>query len=268
MKENKLTEWIIDYLNGDLDAEQEARFFRILKEEGYDPDDLKKLEKLDKRLEMLSPPDVPEQMHNKFYSMLEEEKLKRENTYSPVHSLLSGIARAITPANFYRLAYSVLLLFAGWAAGHWILPDRQLEMRTSNMEDEIHEMRKAMALTLLQQPEATLRLKAVHYTTETRNPDETVILALLNTLNKDVNINVRLASLDALINYTDNPVVREGLVQSIAGQDSPLVQMALAELMIALQEKRSLPELRKLLEKKDLNKTVRKTLEDNIQILI
>ncbi len=268
MKESKMIEWIIDYLNGNLDPQQEARFFRMLEEEGYDLDELKKLEKLNSRLDEISPPEVREQMHRKFYDMLEEQKAKREKTYHPVNSLISEISQFFTPGYLYRLSYALLFLFAGWAAGYWIIPNRQLDIKTNMMMNDIQEMRKAMTLTLLEQPKATLRLKAVNYTSEIRNPDETIITALLNTLNHDMNINVRLASLDALVQYAGNPVVREGLVQSIANQDSPLVQIALAEVMIALQEKRSVPELRKLLEKEDLNETVRTTLEHNIQTLI
>lgn len=268
MKEKKITEWIIDYLNGDLDPTREARLFRTLEEGGYDPEELKSLVKLNARLGEISPPEMREQMHRKFYTMLEEYKSGRKYEKNMVHNILSRINRAFTPAALYRLSYTLLLLFAGWAAGYWVIPNRQLNIKTTMMLNEIHEMQKSMALTLLDQPKATVRLKAVNYTSEIRNPDEAVILALLHTLNSDLNINVRLASLDALVKYADNPVVRKGLVDSISNQDSPLVQIALAEVMIALQEKRSVPALKKLLEKEDLNETVRTTLEQNIQTLI
>ncbi|MCK4465719.1 MAG: HEAT repeat domain-containing protein, partial [Bacteroidales bacterium] len=103
---------------------------------------------------------------------------------------------------------------------------------------------------------------------EVVNPDIKVIMALLNTLDRDPNINVRLGSLDALVEYVGNPVVREGLINSITKQDSPLVQVALADIMIALQEKRSVPELKKLLEKRDLNETAKERLEQSIKILL
>ena len=134
--------------------------------------------------------------------------------------------------------------------------------------NEIKEMRETMTLTLLQQPKATERLKAVSFTSEIENPDIKVIMALLNTLDRDPNINVRLGSLDALVEYVGNPVVREGLINSITKQDSPLVQVALADIMIALQEKRSVPELKKLLEKRDLNETAKERLEQSIKTLI
>ena len=73
MNEKKITERIIDYLNGDLDPSQEATFFRILKEQGYDPEELKNLEKLNTRLGEISPPELREQMHKRFYDMLEEQ---------------------------------------------------------------------------------------------------------------------------------------------------------------------------------------------------
>jgi hypothetical protein len=267
-KRKEIQAWIMDYLNGNLSPSDEASLFRILKEEGYDPDNLKELEDLNKNLDDLSIPEPSEQMHKNFYNMLEEEKSRLSNINPLVESILFRIEQLLAPEFLSRVVYVFLLIFAGWTAGYWIIPNRQIEVRTNILMNEIREMRETMTLTLLQQSKATERLKAISYTNEVTNPDIKVIMALLNTLDSDQNINVRLASLDALVEYADNPVVREGMIRSIANQDSPLVQIALADIMIALQEKRSIPELKKLLEKEDLNETVRTTLEQNIQTLI
>ncbi len=60
----------------------------------------------------------------------------------------------------------------------------------------------------------------------------------------------RLVTLEALTQYADNATVREGLVKSLASQDSPMVQVALADLMVKMREKRSVKALRTLLQKK------------------
>ncbi|HEY4334462.1 MAG TPA: hypothetical protein VGM89_01155, partial [Puia sp.] len=68
----------------------------------------------------------------------------------------------------------------------------------------------------------------------------------------------------ALTHYVNDPVVREGLVQSILEQDSPLMQAALADVMLRLQEKRAIHPLKKLLQQKDLNEMVRMRIQQTI----
>ena len=80
-----------------------------------------------------------------------------------------------------------------------------------------------------------------------------MVTALLSTLNNDPNVNVRLATLEALAPLADDPAVRLGLVHSLTRQDSPLVQSALADVMVQLQERRSVKPLRELLRQANLD---------------
>lgn len=120
---------------------------------------------------------------------------------------------------------------------------------------------------MLENPTATERLKAVSYTQELNKVDDKVIDALLTTLNSDPNENVRLVTLEALVQLGNYPKVREGLVQSLMKQESPLVQVALADAMVKLQEKRSVKEFKQLLQKENLNKAVKGKIEKTIQVL-
>jgi len=81
-------------------------------------------------------------------------------------------------------------------------------------------------------------------------------------------VNVRLITLEALIALAESPKVREGLVLSLIKQESPLVQVAQADAMIQLQEKRSVKELQQLLKKEGLNEMVKEKLEETITYLI
>jgi hypothetical protein len=137
---------------------------------------------------------------------------------------------------------------------------KQLEALTA----QVHEMREMMMLSLLQNPAASERIKAVGYTSEIRRVNPNIAAALLATLNNDPNVNVRLTTLEALSHFARDPAVREGLIQSIVQQDSPLLQAALADVMLKLQEKRAIPSLKKLLQQKDLNEMVRTKIEQTI----
>ena len=168
-----------------------------------------------------------------------------------------------------RLAFGLGMLLVGWAAGYWFAPrtgDAVTPEQVANA-DETGGPRD-MVLTLISQSSATDRLRAVGYTSELQQADERVIKALLFTLNHDENVNVRLVTVEALSRFADNPVVREGLVRSIMQQESPLVQVALADAMVALHEKRSVAPLRELLRRQGTDVYVKEKLESSIRVLL
>ena len=132
---------------------------------------------------------------------------------------------------------------------------------------EISDLKEMMMLSLLEKESATDRLKAVSLTDQMDQASKQVTTALLQTLNNDENVNVRLAALDALKPYSKDSAIREALVRSIGQQKSPLVQLALAELMAQLQEKTAIDELNKILEDSETPSDVKKKIKENIQII-
>ena len=121
---------------------------------------------------------------------------------------------------------------------------------------QVHELKQTMMLALLENPSASERIRGVSYTSEIKHADKEVINALLSTLNNDPNVNVRLSTLDALAQMAAHPEVRAGLIQSIAQQDSPLLKSAIADVMLKLQEKRSVKSFKELLKQKNLEPRV------------
>ena len=123
-------------------------------------------------------------------------------------------------------------------------------------------------LTLLDQPSANKRLQAVNEVGKLNKVTKTIITALFSTLNNDENVNVRLSAVDALKKYTEIPEVREGLVKSIINQNSPLVQMELADLMVVLQEKKAVKSFEKIIQEEDVNANVKEKMKESIQSII
>ncbi|GAB3953718.1 hypothetical protein GCM10028805_37990 [Spirosoma harenae] len=190
---------------------------------------------------------------------------------SVFENLLAKLRGLWTPANALRLAYSIGLLVVGVAAGYWFqrssAPTVAYQQQVDTLSKQVQDMRQMMMLSLLENPAASERLRAVSYTEEISEVDGKVVDALLTTLNNDANVNVRLVTLEALAKLADNPKVREGLVQSITQQDSPLVQSALADVMVKLQEKRSIKPLRQLLHDDNTNHLVKGKIEQSIREL-
>ena len=71
-----------------------------------------------------------------------------------------------------------------------------------------------------------------------------------------------------MTNYVENPLVRQGLVQAIQNQESPIMQITLANLMVALQEKASIEPFKQLLKNQELDTTVKKKIKNSIESII
>jgi HEAT repeats len=217
-------------------------------------------------------PEPSKDMKTRFHAMLDtfkhEEEAKKEGLFQVIFERFKMLF-AYKPA--YNWAYAMVLLVTGSLVGYLIgKPDNQQVASQTKIEilsSEVQEMKQMMMLSMLENPMATERLKAVSYTQELNTVDDQVIDALLTTLNFDQNENVRLVTLEALIQLADNPKVREGLVQSLLTQESPLMQVALADAMVKLQEKRSVKQFKQMLQKENLNESVKGKIEKTIKVL-
>lgn len=224
------------------------------------------------RMGTVSTPQPSPAMATRFYAML-DSFIDAEPTpkKSWVSSLIESFGQGWQPQVMWRVAYSFVLLSAGVAAGHWLQQPRKQDVayqqRIDTLSVQVQEMRQMMMLSLLENPSATERLRAVAYTKDIADVDGHVIDALLATLNNDPNVNVRLVTLEALAELAHDMRVREGLVQSLMRQESPLVQVALADVMVKLQEKRSLKPLRQLLRQPGTNDLVKGKLAQTIREL-
>ncbi|AFK03673.1 HEAT domain containing protein [Emticicia oligotrophica DSM 17448] len=233
-------------------------------------DDIEK--SLWEQLGRLQTPEPSRDMKPSFHAMLETYKAeveeKKANSWT---KRFTDLQQIFTYKPAYNWAYGLVILVVGVSIGYF--SGKPNSTVTSSQEDvkklssEVQEMKEMMMLSMLENPTATERLKAVSYTQELPKVDDKIIDALLTTLNSDPNENVRLVTLEALVQLADNPKVREGLVQSLMKQESPLVQVALADAMVKLQEKRSIKQFKQLLQKENLNEAVKGKIEQTIQVL-
>jgi HEAT repeat protein len=90
------------------------------------------------------------------------------------------------------------------------------------------------------------------------------VQALLNTLDGDPNVNVRLAAAEALFSFRRVAAARQGLLRSLQEQDSPLVQLALIDYVVRLDEPESPQVIRKFLRKPLVNPAVSKEAEKSL----
>src|SRR5262249_31705124 len=161
----------------------------------------------------------------------------------------------------------VLILTAGVTIGRYFAPARPQQQSTdlNQLRRELGDLREIVALSLMQQQSATDRLRGVSWSNQIDDPDGKVLSALLDTLMHDPNVNVRLASIDALRRFGERQVVRRGALQALTRQQSPLVQVALIDFMVELQEKESIGTLQELAQDDRIDQTVRKRAALGVQ---
>jgi len=160
----------------------------------------------------------------------------------------------------WQAAFSAALLIAGVLGGRYFAAPRPVETPNPEMAQlrgQIENLRQLVTLSMLQQDSPSARLRGVTYSYQVSQPDQQVEQALLHAVNHDSNINVRLSAVDALAKFGNNPEVRRALVDSLPVQDSPLVQIALIDLLVQFNDKDAAPELRKLAQDAQANEEVR-----------
>jgi hypothetical protein len=259
-------------LTDDLDQEAVSEIERHLEGCADCREEFEVSRKIWKLMGKITQPEPSAAMHEDFDTLLsnyKEELIARRN---PVTEWINMLREYWSLKARPRMAFSFLLVLGGLMIGYLLHRpgettnsyNRQIE----SLSSQVSEMKQVLMLSLLQDPSASQRIQAVSYTDDIKNVDTKVIDALFTTLNGDPNVNVRLATLEALAKLAGNPKVREGLVRSINMQESPIMQSAIADIMVQLQEKSSVQSLQKLLSKKDLNQMVKIKIEKSIQKLI
>ncbi|PQJ79081.1 HEAT repeat domain-containing protein [Polaribacter porphyrae] len=254
---------IVDYLSENLSTEKNKEFEGFLK---ANPEFQKEFN-LTKSFWNESLEEVPtpsSKMDMDFYSMLKAEEEKANQV-----SMITKIQNFFSLKLVKQFAYTLAILTIGFFVGNWFnTSDNLSEEKIEVAQKETQDVRSQLVLTLLDQPSANKRLQAVNEVNKLNKVTKIIIKALFSTLNKDENVNVRLSALEALKKYTEIPLVREGLISSIANQTSPLVQMELADLMVVLQEKKAVKSFEKLIDKEDVNTSAKQKMKESIQSII
>ena len=114
------------------------------------------------------------------------------------------------------------------------------------LHQELRDLKQMVTLSLMQQQSASERLRGVSFSNQVDGSGDEIVTALLDTLKHDTNVNVRIASVDALKRFAERDVVRHAAVDALDTQRSPLVQMALIDFVVETRDRGAVGALRKL----------------------
>lgn len=145
--------------------------------------------------------------------------------------------QAVPPrtAAWSRWGLVAAALLAGVALGRE-LPGRN-GAEIAALETQVEALTQRVAVSLLNQSSAAERLRGAAFSRDAGRYDDRIVEALLVAVRSDGNANVRLAAVDALGALLEaapddaRPGVVRDLVASVSEQRSPVVQLALVDLL-------------------------------------
>ncbi|MBO9611639.1 MAG: HEAT repeat domain-containing protein [Dyadobacter sp.] len=160
-----------------------------------------------------------------------------------------------------RIAAGLALLIIGFGAG-WVFQSQSesgsvMAGLDGKEAGQVAEMKKVLAFEQMNNTSASERIQAVNHSYEIPDADQDITQLLINTLNFDPNVNVRLAACQALAHFADETEVKEALIQSLAIQTDPNIQISLIETLVAIKEKRAVDQLQQLARNQEVLDVVR-----------
>ncbi|HKN75718.1 MAG TPA: zf-HC2 domain-containing protein [Candidatus Acidoferrum sp.] len=262
MKCEEIGELLPDYLQGSLRAEQDSLVERHLVECA----DCREEVAIWKKLSLLPVEKPSAESGDRFEAMLQAYQTGR-NDKAP-----GGLERPKRGSvwNWLRspvgaVAWSAALLVIGVFAGNYFssrpIRSNANQDEIAAMHIELSNMKQMVVLSMLQQQSASERLQGVSYSRREDQLDPQVMSALVHTLRYDGSVDVRLAALDALSRHGAQPQVHKGVVDALQEQQSPLVQVALIDLMLEWRDPDAAQRLRNFVQTPNLNPTVKQRAE-------
>jgi anti-sigma factor RsiW len=272
MKCAQIESLLPDYLTGDLGADESKTIEAHLETCSQCREEIA----LWKKLSMLPEEQPSPDLRRRFIAMLDayaEGHRERSRPVPGTRSRLSGFVNTgwlRMPAA--GLAWAIVLLAVGFIVGRLFVPERPTsDPQLAKLQAELAGMRQLVVLSLLQQQSASERLQAIAQATAWnlagQRPDPTVLSALMRTLRSDSSVDVRLAALDALGRYHNQPEVRKGLLDALQTRQSPLVQVALIDLMVEMKDSSVVEQLKKFERDPSVHPAVREHAQWGIRKL-
>ena len=170
----------------------------------------------------------------------------------PWSERLLGSFWPLQPA--FAASFAVALLLAGMLAGR-LLPS-SVDTEVAALRDEV----RTVGLALLDHQSAAERLLGVEWAGRTTQGPE-VVNALLERVQYDSNLSVRLAAVEALRAQLAQPGVSAGLASALGRPEAPLLQVALADALLASGDVMAIDAVRAVLGSDELDPAVREYVE-------
>ncbi|MCF2488929.1 HEAT repeat domain-containing protein [Dyadobacter sp. CY347] len=168
-----------------------------------------------------------------------------------------------------RIAAGLALLIVGFLGGR-AFQDRNVAgnpLISSKESVSQVEMKNVLAFEKMNSTSASERIQAVNQSYDLANVDQEITQLLINTLNFDPNVNVRLAACQALQRFDNEENVPEALMRSLAIQTDPNIQIMIIETLVSNKEKRAVEPFQQLARNQEVLEVVRLKAQQGVSEL-
>lgn len=252
----QIQEYIVDFLSDNLNSRDRRRVEAHLAHCALCSREIQDISEMWTRLGVLPEVKPAPELRKRFYQRLKAHLPEESATETAVvHP--GWLGRLFAGSPIPRLATLGLLLFIGFGLGLTIPKGFHRTETIHSLQQEMGRVKQMLAVSLLQQESSSYRIMGASQGADIPRPDTMLLEILLETVEKDENVNVRLAALDTLYRHRNHPLVRSRLTGSLAQQTSPLVQIALIGVLSELPGEEGTRAIRRLLAGKDLHPSVR-----------
>lgn len=253
-------ELLVDRWNEELGPEGEERLREHLAECAGCAEEAAALDETWARLgDLEEGVEVPsDRMRARFYGELARLDRAGAGSAEPWHARVLAAFERVWPKTVgWQVAAAAATLVAGILLGTALGGEDETQVELARLRGDVETMGRVVAISLLDHPSASERLRGVSWGARVAAADDRVLGALLETVREDENMNVRLAAVEALAASARDRRVRSGLIEALPRQRSPLVQMLLLDLLAPEGLSDATDSLGELLEREDLDPAVR-----------
>lgn len=236
MEKEKMESRLIDYIDGMLSQSERSELEKLLSENAQLRQMYEELREvmalIDNSTDLIESPGHLQIFENNLKTERKSVSTSRVISFQPI---------------FYKIAAAIALVMAGVAAGFWIVKNNQQEQELAALRKEMTETKQLMMAMITNGQSASQRMQGVNVAFTISTMDDDVVNVLAETLSSDPNTNVRLAALEALGQFIDEPQVRKIITASLIEQTDPMVKIALIQLLVQIKEKGVVNELEKII---------------------
>ncbi len=236
----------IDFLDGKLPADQVQKLEEHLRTCASCRLSHQELQQTLQGLASLPDEEPGPELRMEFTAMLEKEKALLASQ-SPVETKVVQIGpwKKIGSVAAVLLLVSIAYWLGKYNTKQSLNAEFIIPIETSNPAE-------LKTLELLKNELASTRLVALHRSQDLAKPSTVLLDALIEKLNFDEHLNVRMAAAEALAHFPQEPRARIALIRALEEAEDPSLQIELIHLLVYLNEKKAIPVMKNLLVNKTL----------------
>lgn len=198
----------------------------------------------------ITAPAPSEQLHENFFKMLEQEKLKR------------AFNLFIWKPLFF--AVSVVLLVFGGLYVIEIKKNKSYNSKILAITAQQQEYKKEIIFGLSNNKIASNRLKSIAYIDEYNSKEAEIIQLLVNYIKYDENINIKIAAIESLSKYSKSEDVLEQLIEILKKSTNSEIQVALIKALGSFKDQRAIEPMKMLLAMQSVEPFVKQILRKQL----